>query len=211
MAALQPPAGRQVSHSPIFLRKSFADLFSDKSSTPSLSVQATPSMHKGEPAILFSQDALDKLVAPYRFALVGKFSRRRPKLEDIRTFLLKLDLREAVTVGLLDPRHVLLRFHNEADFHRCWSRGIWYVHGSPMRVFKWSPAFHVDREPSVVPMWFQLPKLPLHLFHKEALFQVVGVLGIPLLIDAATVAVSRPSVARVCVEVDLLKPRPSRI
>ena len=113
MAALQPPAGRQVSHSPIFLRKSFADLFSDKSSTPSLSVQATPSMHKGEPAILFSQDALDKLVAPYRFALVGKFSRGRPKLEDIRTFLLKLDLREAVTVK---PRHVLLHFHNEADF-----------------------------------------------------------------------------------------------
>lgn len=75
MAALQPPAGGQVPHSPIFLRKSFADLFSDKSSTPSFSVQATPSMHKGEPAILFSQDALDKLATPYRFALVGKFSR----------------------------------------------------------------------------------------------------------------------------------------
>mgnify|MGYP004722571369 FL=1 len=80
-----------------------------------------------------------------------------------------------------------------------------------MRVFKWSLAFHVDREPSVVPVWFQLPKLPLHFFHKEALFQVAEVVGVPLLVDAVTMAVSRPSVARVCVEVDLLKPRHSRI
>ena len=58
-------------------------------------------------------------------------------------------------------------------------------------------------------MWFQLPKLPLHFFDKEVSFQIVLVLGAPLLVDAATLAVSRPSVARVCMEVDLLKPRPS--
>ena len=80
-----------------------------------------------------------------------------------------------------------------------------------MRVFKWTPSFHVDREPSVVPVWFQVPKLPLHLFHKETLFQIAEVVGVPLLVDAATLAVSRPSVARVCVEVDLMKQRPSRV
>ncbi|XP_027120509.2 uncharacterized protein [Coffea arabica] len=80
-----------------------------------------------------------------------------------------------------------------------------------MRVFKWSPAFHVDKEPSVVPVWFQLPKLPLHYFQKEAIFQISSVLGIPLFVDAATSAVARPSLARVCVEIDLLQPRPSRI
>lgn len=45
----------------------------------------------------------------------------------------------------------------------------------------------------MVPVWFQLPKLPLHFFHKEALFQIAGVVGIPLLVDAATMAVSRPN------------------
>ena len=68
-----------------------------------------------------------------------------------------------------------------------------------------------DRELSVVPMWFQLPKLPLHLFHRETLFQVAEVVGVPLLVDAATMAISRPSVARVCVEMDLMMPRPSRV
>ncbi|XP_071921876.1 uncharacterized protein [Coffea arabica] len=79
-----------------------------------------------------------------------------------------------------------------------------------MKIFKWSPAFHVDKEPSVVPVWFQLHKLPLHYFHKEAIFQIVSVLGVPLFVDAATLATSRPSLARVCVEIDLFQARPSR-
>ena len=48
-------------------------------------------------------------------------------------------------------------------------------------------------------------------FHKEALFQIAGLVGVPLLVDTATMAVSRPNVARVCVEVDLLKPLPPRV
>ncbi|XP_027183870.1 uncharacterized protein LOC113782162 [Coffea eugenioides] len=188
MEALQPHAGGQAPSSPSFLRKSFAALFSNNTATPSLSVLATPSTHKGEPALIFSQVAMEKLAAPYRLALVGKFSRGRPKLEEF-----------------------FAQFHSDADFHRVWARGIWYVHGHPMRVFKWTPSFHVDREPSVVLVWFQMPKLPLHLFHKETLFQIAEVVGVPLLVDAATLAVSRPSVARVCVEVDLMKQRPSRV
>lgn len=80
-----------------------------------------------------------------------------------------------------------------------------------MRVFKWTPRFHVDRESSLVPVWFSLPKLPVHLFHKSCLFQIVACLGRPLYLDSATVSLSRPSVARVCVELDLLKTLPSRV
>ncbi|XP_027158576.1 uncharacterized protein LOC113760210 [Coffea eugenioides] len=132
-------------------------------------------------------------------------------MEDLRKFFLSLDLKEAAKVGLLDSRHVVITLGNKADFHRIWARGIWYVYGTPMRVFKWSPAFHVDKEPSVVPVWFKLPKLPLHYFNKECLFQIVNVLGSPLFVDAATMAASRPSVARVCVEIDLLKPLTLRV
>nr|XP_027067822.1 uncharacterized protein LOC113693489 [Coffea arabica] len=211
MAALRPIAGGRPSHSVDFQKKSFSDLFSGNSSQPALKLQAMATTHKGEPAMLFSKEDLDVLASPYRFALVGKFSRGRPKLEEIRKFFSTLDLREKTTVGLMDSRHVVIHMGNEADFLRVWARGIWYVSGFPMRVFKWSPAFHVDKEPSVVPVWFQLPKLPLHYFQKEAIFQISSVLGIPLFVDAATSAVARPSLARVCVEIDLLQPRPSRI
>ncbi|XP_027169583.1 uncharacterized protein LOC113769324 [Coffea eugenioides] len=77
-----------------------------------------------------------------------------------------------------------------------------------MRVFKWTSLFHVDKEPSIVPVWFSLPKLPIHFFKKECLFHVVSCLGRPLFMHAATTSLARPSVARVCVEVDLMQPLP---
>ena len=117
-----------------------------------MSIKATASTHKREPVFIFSQDALDTLSAPYMFALVGKFSRGRLKMEDLRKFFLSLDLKGVASTGFLDSRHVLIKLSNEVDFHRIWSRNIWYVFGLPMRVFKWSPAFHVDRESSVVPV-----------------------------------------------------------
>ena len=83
--------------------------------------------------------------------------------------------------------------------------------GLPMRVFRCSPGFHVDREPSIVLVWFQLPKLQIHYFNKECLFQIVRCLDKPLFVDAATVSGAHPSVARVRVEVDLIKAPPSRI
>ncbi|XP_071924868.1 uncharacterized protein [Coffea arabica] len=214
MAALRLPAG---GHPPAHTvtssvqGKSFADLFKQNASQPSLSIAAETATHKGEPAILFSQAAVHSLASHYHFALVGKFSKGRPKLEEVRKFFSALDLREKPTVGLLDSWHVLIQLHTEVDFHRVWFRRVWYVASAPMRIFKWTPGFHVDRESPIVPLWFQLPKLPLHFFHKEVLFQIMSCVGVPLLVDATTLTVSRPSVAHVCVKVDLLRTLPSRV
>ena len=48
-------------------------------------------------------------------------------------------------------------------------------------------------------------------FNKHSLFSIVHALGKPLFLDAVTVNLARPSVACVCVEVDLLHPLPSRV
>nr|XP_027062778.1 uncharacterized protein LOC113689154 [Coffea arabica] len=166
---------------------------------------------RGEPTIVFSSADLARAAAPFQWALVGKFSQGRPTMEELRKFFKTLDLKAEFSVGLLDHRHVIICLNAEHDFHRIWGRHLWYVLGCPMRVFKWTTSFHVHKEPSLVPVWFSLPKLPLHLFHKECLFHVVSPLGRPLFMDAATRSLSRPSVARVCVEVDLVKPLPSRV
>ncbi|XP_071922584.1 uncharacterized protein [Coffea arabica] len=132
-------------------------------------------------------------------------------MEDLQKFFRALDLKDDFSLGLMDRRHILIRLSNEADFYRIWSRNIWYVQDVSMRIFKWSTDFHVDRESSVVPVWFSLPKLPIHLFHKECLFSIVACLGWPLCVDTATAMGSRPSVARVCVEVDLQRELPERV
>ncbi|KAL0344211.1 UNVERIFIED_CONTAM: hypothetical protein Sangu_1308500 [Sesamum angustifolium] len=75
-----------------------------------------------------------------------------------------------------------------------------------MRIFKWSPTFNPNHESSIVPIWISLPELPAHLFQKDALFAIANHIGTPLQIADSTYNKSNLSKARVCVEIDLLKP-----
>lgn len=52
-----------------------------------------------------------------------------------------------------------------------------------------------------------VPLLPFHFYNKEALYSIARLIGEPLKVDASTVTLARPSTARVCVELDLLKER----
>lgn len=60
-------------------------------------------------------------------------------------------------------------------------------------------------ESSLVPVWVNLPALPIHYFDKHSLFSILSPVGRPLFLDSATAAGIRPSVARVCVEIDVAK------
>lgn len=48
-------------------------------------------------------------------------------------------------------------------------------------------------------------RVSIHLFHKKSLFGIASLIGILLKLDEATVDGMRPSVARICVEIDLMK------
>lgn len=69
----------------------------------------------------------------------------------------------------------------------------------------------MDKESSIVPVWISLPRLPIQFFKREALFQIAALIGTPLRLDAATISLKRPSIARVQVEIDLLKPNPTKV
>ena len=60
-------------------------------------------------------------------------------------------------------------------------------------------------------MWISLPSLPLNFFKKNFLEVLTKPIGRVLAYDQATLSFSRPRVARVCVEVNLLPCNPSRI
>ncbi|KAL0424144.1 UNVERIFIED_CONTAM: hypothetical protein Sradi_0949200 [Sesamum radiatum] len=75
-----------------------------------------------------------------------------------------------------------------------------------MRIFKWSPTFTSDQESPIVPIWVSFPGLPAHLFQKDALFSIASIAGMPLQIADSTYNQSKLSRARVCIEIDLLKP-----
>ena len=201
MAALQPSAeGQKLSPT---TKKSFSQLFSQPVTSPIQVRQA--SVYKGEAAVVFSRVDADRLAVPFRWTLVGKFSHGRPSLEDTRKFFASLNLKDQVSIGLLDYRHVLIKCSAEVDFNRIWTRGIWQLGNYPMRVFRWTREFHVQRESSLVPVWVTLPSLPIHYFDKHSLFSILSPVGRPLFLDSATAAGTRPSMARECVEIDVAK------
>ena len=53
--------------------------------------------------------------------------------------------------------------------------------------------------------------MPIHLFAKQSLFSIGNLVGDPLQIDTATTNLMRPSVARICIAMDLRKKFPNKI
>lgn len=80
-----------------------------------------------------------------------------------------------------------------------------FFNGYPMPVFRWTSDFRFDTESSIVPVWVSLPNLPIYMFNKHCLFSIGSSIGEPLTIDMSTAEISRPSLAKICIQIDLVK------
>ncbi|KAL0436068.1 UNVERIFIED_CONTAM: hypothetical protein Sradi_0314700 [Sesamum radiatum] len=156
--------------------------------------------------LIFSDAETESLAADFRLALIGKFSHGCPPYSQLHRLLAKSGIKGAFTVSMINNKHALISLYDESDYNRLWLRRIWYLNGFPMRVFKWTPTFTPEHESSIAPVWVSFPGLPTHLFRKDALFALANNIGTPLQIADSTHNKSNFSKARVCVEVDLLKP-----
>lgn len=108
-----------------------------------------PSSHRGEPAILFSNEDIVHLSPPFKLTLIGWFSHDRPPLTEIRSAFVAFDLKVAFTIGILDYKYILIRFTYEGDFYRIWLRNQLFINKFPKRIFKWEPNFRVDAESTI--------------------------------------------------------------
>lgn len=155
----------------------------------------------------FSKEATASLAAPFVHSLIDKFSHGRPTVKVLTKHLFELKLKGNVSLKTLSGKHVLIEISNEEDYTRIWMRQQWWFDGYPMRVFKWTPTFNPREESPVFPVWIRLPGLPVHLFDKRAMAELAKFVGVPLKIDEPTADRSRVTIAIICVEVDLTKPR----
>jgi hypothetical protein len=96
--------------------------------------------YKSEPAVSFSDEDIAYMVAPLSLAIIGKFSHGKPRIKDICKAVDWIGLVGSHT-GVIDRKHVLLRFSHKEDFQRIWIKQVWNIMGFQMRVFKWSPHF----------------------------------------------------------------------
>ncbi|KAL0449186.1 UNVERIFIED_CONTAM: hypothetical protein Slati_1475000 [Sesamum latifolium] len=96
----------------------------------------TPYAYRGGRAINFSLDETEKLSTHLKFALIGKFSHRYPSMAVIRSYFLKLGLRGAYSIGVINIKHIIINLHNKEDLPRLWLKQIIFIDGFPMRIFK---------------------------------------------------------------------------
>lgn len=76
-----------------------------------------------------------------------------------------------------------------------------------MKIIKWTPDFVPEIETSLAPVWILVHQLPWHLFRWDILSKMVSLIGNAMAPDMATYSKSRGNVAKLKVEIDLLKPR----
>lgn len=170
-----------------------------------------PSRFKGLPSITFSDEEISHLSARFRLALIGRFRSNRPSLISIRKTFDRIGFLSSFTISLLDDKHILIHFSSYDDFLRCLLRKIWKIDDSTVEVFRWTHDFDPTVESPYIPVWIGLEGLPIHLFDPLSLFSIANLIGRPLKSDTATSHLSRPSVARVCVELDLSKELPKAV
>ncbi|KAK4356745.1 hypothetical protein RND71_022355 [Anisodus tanguticus] len=171
----------------------------------------------GEPTIRFNKEEIELMInqQDLRFAVVGKFSYGWPEISSLRTSIPKqCELKGEVRIGLLCNRHVLIRCSLFEDYLTLMSKPNWNIQEKgtifSMRTFKWSTWFDSEEETSLVVTWISLPGLPPTYFGEAQLFSIAAAAGRPLAIDVATKNKTRPSCARVKIEIDLLKEHPKR-
>ncbi|XP_060216902.1 uncharacterized protein LOC132644331 [Lycium barbarum] len=171
----------------------------------------------GEPTITYTKKEFEKLSIRQNlpFAGVAKFSYVRPYLNELRKILpIQLEIKGTCPMGYLDERRILLRLSLLEDYATLLSKACELKVRNryfPIRFLKWDPWFNPEEETTIAIAWISFPGLPTNLFDKESMFSLASAVGTPLIIDKGTHNRTRPSCARVKVEVDLLKELPKRI
>ncbi|XP_075475010.1 uncharacterized protein LOC142505786 [Primulina tabacum] len=172
-----------------------------------------PTIRDGIPGILFPDQVISSLSAPFKFALVGRITgnRRLTPNSDILSALSCIGLLGSHTVRFLPRGYMVLTLSCEEDYLRFWTQPLVSIRSVVIRFSKWTPEFKFEADSSIAPVWVRFPDLPLHLYAKQSLYPLAKILGNPVKIDEITAEGTRGSFARVCVEIDVLQARPEHI
>ncbi|KFK31800.1 hypothetical protein AALP_AA6G160500 [Arabis alpina] len=163
----------------------------------------------GEPEITIGEEVLTAMNGLWKRCMIVKVLGR-----NIPVAVLSKKLRELwkpqVSMFVMDlPRQFfMVRFGEEEEYLKALTGGPWKAFGSYLMARTWSPDFDpMKDEIATTPVWIRLSNIPVKFYHKTVLMGIAKGLGKPLKVDATTLNLERARFARVCVEVDLSRPR----
>ncbi|KAF6158869.1 hypothetical protein GIB67_012512, partial [Kingdonia uniflora] len=85
------------------------------------------------------------------------------------------------------------------------------IKGFFYKLAQWTIDFDPKKNSPFAPIWIQFPGLMLHLQNNGIVKELASLVGKYLIIDTTTLSLSRHSMARVCVEVNLMKELPTKV
>ncbi|XP_019259330.1 PREDICTED: uncharacterized protein LOC109237473 [Nicotiana attenuata] len=90
--------------------------------------------------------------------------------------------------------------------------GPYTFNSRPMVLKDWDPNFQMkDESMRIVPIWINLPGLPIQCWAEENLGRIASLLGKPICTDRLTAECERVAYARVLVDMDITQPFPDEI
>ncbi|GAV83168.1 DUF4283 domain-containing protein [Cephalotus follicularis] len=161
----------------------------------------SPSSIHGKPLVNISPQDV-KLASEFQaFSLIAKFSLQRPSVDLFEHHVnSSWGLNRPATVGLLDPKHILIQLHSAEDFAKAWSRESRIFENHCFLLLRWTPAFTKRKDSSLSATWIRLPGLPLPC-QNPAILEVIGnSFGRILRLDERTKKLKHPMSPRLCVE-----------
>lgn len=165
--------------------------------------------HLGKPVVFFSaQDYLVKLAQDCKLTIIGKFLKTKPTMEEIRKlFVSQFHLKAPVKIVYFDHKYVYLDFANEVDYNHIYSKTYIHFGDYLMKILKWTPDFKPEVETAIVSVWIIIHQLLWHLFRWDVISRMVEDVGTGIAPDQAIYSKSRGNIAKVKVEINLLKPK----
>ena len=152
--------------------------------------------------VMLEEDDVDVVEEAWGFCLVGLFVGRFPGLAAVNK------LREGWKVPCTQWRHrsgwLVFKFQSDEDRLKVLNGGPYFAYGSNLMLKLLPSCFRFEGEDvSSVPIWIQLPDLPLDCWNARALSKIVSRVGKPITTAKMTLTKERLSFARVLVEVDV--------
>lgn len=153
------------------------------------------------------KDCLD-LEKQWGFALIGYVGGRFPGIKAIRDAMAKWKTR--VKLHLHPSGWLVFKFNSDEDRTRVVNEGPYLIYNRPLLLKEMPREFNFgDELIHKVPIWVQLPNLPVDYWTEEALSKIGSMIGNPLTSDLLTQNREHLAYARILVEIDISKDRSS--
>ncbi|XP_016512276.1 uncharacterized protein LOC107829318 [Nicotiana tabacum] len=149
----------------------------------------------------------------WKTTLIGYVLGGNPSFKEMLKFVYGVwNLVTTHTVFLHDDGYFIFRFESVKDKNLIVQNGPYTFNSRPMVLKDCDPDFQIQNESMrIVPVWVNLPGLPVQCWAEENLGRIASLLGKPICTDKLTTECERISYARILVEMDITQPLPEEI